>query len=52
LIVDGQAKAEFKTRDGAQTAAKDLKGRFPILQIKIYDAENRQSEKLELAAAW
>jgi hypothetical protein len=51
LIVDGQAKAEFKTWDGAQTAAKDLKGRFPILQVKIYDAENRQSEKLELAAA-
>jgi hypothetical protein len=29
----------------------DLKGRFPMLQIKVYDAERKRSEKIELAAA-
>jgi len=51
LIVDGQAKAEFKTQDQALEAATDLKRRFPVLQVKIYDAENRRSEAIELAAA-
>jgi hypothetical protein len=29
----------------------DLKGRFPMLQIKVYDAERKRNEKIELAAA-
>jgi hypothetical protein len=32
-------------------AARELKGRFPMLQIKIYDAENKRIEEIELAAA-
>jgi hypothetical protein len=32
-------------------AAKDPKGRFPRLEVKIYDAEKRDSEKIELGAA-
>jgi hypothetical protein len=32
-------------------AAKDLKGPFPVLQVKVYDAEKKRSEKIELAAA-
>jgi hypothetical protein len=51
LIVDGQVKTEFKTHDSALKAARDLKGRFPMLQVKVYDAENRRSEQIELAAA-
>jgi len=51
LIVDGQAKREFKTRDSANQAAKDLKGRFPNLQVKIYDAESKRVEQIELAPA-
>ena len=51
LIVDGQAKAEFETRDQALKAATDLKRRFPMLQIKVYDAENGRSESVGLAAA-
>jgi hypothetical protein len=31
-------------------AARDLKGRFPMLQVKVYDAETKQSETIELAA--
>ena len=51
LIVDGQVKTESMTRDHALTAAGELKRRFPMLQIKIYDAENKRSEEMELAAA-
>ena len=51
LIVDGQVKTEFTARESAVKAARDLKERFPMLQVKVYDAENGQSEKIELAAA-
>jgi hypothetical protein len=51
LIVDGQAKREFKTQDSANQAAKDLKGRFPNLQVKVYDAESKRVEQIELAPA-
>lgn len=51
LIVDGQAKADFKTHDEAISAARDLKGRFPMLQVKIYDAEKKVSENIGLIAA-
>lgn len=51
LIVDGQVKREFSARDPAVMAARDLKGRFPVLQVQVYDAETKLSEKIELAAA-
>ena len=51
LIVDGRAKKEFDTRDSALKSAKELKGRFPNLQVKVFDAEKKQSETIELAAA-
>jgi hypothetical protein len=51
LIVDGQVKTEFTTQDHALKAARELKARFPMLQIKVYDAENKRSEETELAAA-
>jgi hypothetical protein len=35
LIVDGQLKTEFKSKDHALKAATDLKGRFPMLQVKV-----------------
>ena len=51
LIVDGQAKKEFDTQDRALKAAKELKGRFPNLQVKVLDAEKKQIETIELAVA-
>ena len=51
LIVDGQRKTEFDTRDRALKSARELKARFPNLQVKVFDAENKQSETIELAAA-
>jgi hypothetical protein len=50
LIVDGQAKKEFDTQDRALKAAQELKRRFPHLQVKVFDAERKQSETIELAA--
>lgn len=37
-MIDGLVKTEFATRDGVEIAARDLKRRFPMLQVKIYDA--------------
>ena len=51
LVVDGQTKKEFDNRDRALKSARELKGRFPNLQVKVFDAENRQSETVELATA-
>jgi hypothetical protein len=48
LIVDGQTKKDFDTRDHAQKSARELKARFPNLQVKVFDAENKQSETVEL----
>ena len=50
IVVDGRAKAAFDASDQALKAAVDLKGRFPMLQIKVYDAERKRSAKIELAA--
>ena len=50
LIVDGQAKAAFAAKDVALKAARDLKKRFPMLQVMVYDAEKKRSEKIELTA--
>lgn len=48
LEVDGRLKAEFATRDGAETGAVELKKRFPMLRIRIYDAQTKMSEDVEL----
>jgi hypothetical protein len=38
LEIDGRLKAEFSTKEGAEHGAIELKRRFPMLQIRIYDA--------------
>ena len=48
LEVDGRLKAEFTTRDGAKMGAEELKKRFPMLQIRIYDAQTQTREDVEL----
>ena len=51
LIVDGQVKTEFNTQDRALKVARDLERRYPMLQVKVYDAEKKFSEKIEMVAA-
>ncbi|MCA6111816.1 hypothetical protein [Bradyrhizobium cenepequi] len=51
LEVDGRLKAEFMTRDGAKAGAEDLKKRFPMLQVRIYDAQTMTREEVSLPRA-
>jgi hypothetical protein len=48
LEVDGRLKAEFATRDGAKAGAEELKKRFPMLQVRVYDAQTKTREEVEL----
>ncbi|MEH6952183.1 hypothetical protein V4R08_12735 [Nitrobacter sp. NHB1] len=41
LLVDGHFKNQFETLAQAKQAATELKSRFPILRIAVYDAENK-----------
>jgi hypothetical protein len=38
LQIDGQTKRSFKTSEDAQAMALEIKARFPILQVSIYDS--------------
>ena len=38
IEVDGLLKSEFVTIEGANNGARELKARFLMLQIRIYDA--------------
>jgi hypothetical protein len=46
LEVDGRFKAEFTTRNGARAGGEELKKRFPMLQIRIYDAQTNAREDI------
>jgi hypothetical protein len=48
LEVDGRIKTEFQTKEGAQKGAVELKHRFPMLQIRIYDAASKTRETVEV----
>ena len=48
LEVDGRLKTEFETKEGAWTGAEELKKRFPMLRVKIYDAETKTTEEFQL----
>ena len=49
IEVDGRLKAEFATRDGARAGGEELKKRFPMLQVRIYDALTKAREEVQLA---
>ena len=38
LEIDGRMKKQFETESDARTAALELKSRFPMLQVMVYDA--------------
>ncbi|WP_275187733.1 hypothetical protein [Bradyrhizobium sp. CSA112] len=43
MEVDGQMKAVFDTKEAAEKKARELKTKFPMLQVKVYDAAQRTS---------
>ena len=51
LEVDGRLKTEFATRDGAWAGGQELKKRFPALSVRIYDAQTRTREEVQLYQA-
>jgi hypothetical protein len=46
IEVDGRLKAEFTTRDGAKAGGEELKRRFPMLRVRIYDAQTKTREEI------
>jgi hypothetical protein len=46
LVIDGQFKAHYDSENAAQEAGAGLLGRFPMLQILIYDAATRMRSPL------
>ena len=41
LLVDGHFKSQYDDLKGAKAAASELKGRFPMLRVEIYDADRK-----------
>jgi hypothetical protein len=46
IEIDGRVKTEFATKQGAELGAIELKRRFPMLQIRIYDADANARHEL------
>ena len=51
LEVDGRLKTEFETKEGAWTGAEELKKRFPMLRVKVYDAKTKTREEIQLSGS-
>jgi hypothetical protein len=41
LQIDRQTKGSFKTPEAAWSAALEIKSRFPVLQVSIYDSATK-----------
>ena len=41
LQIDRQTKRSFKTPEAARSAALEIKSRFPVLQVSIYDSATK-----------
>jgi hypothetical protein len=41
LVVDGRFKTQFAEKGAAMKAATELLGKYPMLQIEIYDASSK-----------
>ena len=38
LVVDGKYKLDYADMDGAMKVARELKKKFPVIQVAVYDA--------------
>jgi len=47
LVVDGHFKTHYDDADAAQKAGAELLGRFPMLQVLIYDAATKTRSPLQ-----
>jgi hypothetical protein len=46
VSVDGQLKSSYDTRDAAETEAKRILSKFPILTVTVADSENDSAKLL------
>jgi hypothetical protein len=47
LVVDGHFKTHYNDEQAAQKAGAELLGKFPMLQIMIYDAATKTRSPLQ-----
>jgi hypothetical protein len=47
LVVDGHFKTHYDSETAAQKAGAELVGRFPMLQVLIYDAATKTRSALQ-----
>ena len=47
LVVDGHFKTHYDDAEAAQKAGTELSGRFPMLQVLIYDAATKRRSPLQ-----
>jgi hypothetical protein len=47
LVVDGHFKSHFDTVEAAEEAGMALKNRFQMLQVQVYDAENKTRSMID-----
>lgn len=47
LVVDGHFKSHHDTFEAAAKAGMDLKNRYSMLQVQIYDASTKMRSKVE-----
>ena len=48
LQIDRQTKRSFKTSEAAQSAALEIKSRFPTLQVSIYDGVTKSRTMVDV----
>jgi hypothetical protein len=48
LQIDRQTKRSFKTPEAARSAALEIKSRFPILQVSIYDSVSKSRTMVDV----
>lgn len=47
LVVDGHFKTHYESAAAAQAAGAELLGRFPMLQVLVYDAATKTRSPLQ-----
>ena len=51
LQVDRQTKGSYKTSEAAQSAGLEIKTRYPLVQVSIYDSVDNSHRLVELPGA-
>jgi hypothetical protein len=51
VTVDGKIKSQYPDLDGAMKAGLDLKKKYPVIQVTVYDAVAKTRTAVELPEA-